>query len=112
MIDEALARVEETDERWWEAEIHRAKGELLLSLAAENAFEAEACFERASEIARGQSAKSLELRAAMSLARLWQGKNESDKARALLAPLYRQFTAGFATADLVDARTLLDELGR
>jgi len=112
VIDEALARVEETDERWWEAEIHRAKGELLLSLTAENVSEAEVCFERASEIARGQSAKSLELRAAMSLARLWQRMNESDKACALLTPVYRQFTAGFDTTDLIDARALLDELGR
>jgi predicted ATPase len=86
VIDEALAQVEATDERWWQAEIHRVKGELLLSLAAARTLEAEACFEQAIAIARGQSAKSLELRAATSLARLWRSKGRSDEAGACLAP--------------------------
>jgi adenylate cyclase len=110
VIDEALAQVEATDERWWEAEIHRVRGDLLLSLAAENALEAEACFERAIEIARRQSAKSLELRAATSLARLWQSKGRSDEAGALLTPIYGWITEGFDSADLKDAKALLDRI--
>jgi predicted ATPase/class 3 adenylate cyclase len=111
VIDKALAQVGATDERWWEAEIHRVRGELLLSLTAENALEAEACFERAIGIARRQSAKSLELRGATSLARLWQDKGRSDEASALLAPIYGWFTEGFNTADLKDAKELLERIG-
>jgi predicted ATPase len=111
VIDEALARVEATDERWWEAEIYRLRGELLLSLAEENALDAEACFERAIAIARSQTAKSLELRATTSLARLWQRNDRTAAASALLAPIYGWFTEGFDTADLKEAKALLDELG-
>jgi predicted ATPase len=110
VIDEALAQVEATDERWWEAEIHRLRGELLLSLAAENALDAETCFKRAIGIARRQSAKSLELRAATSLARLWARRGERQRGRALLADTYSWFTEGFDTLDLVDAKSLLAEL--
>jgi len=111
VLDEALALVEETDERWWEAEIHRLKGELLLSLSIENAAVAEACYERAISIARSQSAKSLELRAGTSLARLWQSKGRSDEAAALLTPIYGWFTEGFDSADLKEAKALLDGIG-
>lgn len=111
VIDEALVQVEATDERWWEAEIHRVRGELLLSLTAENALEAETCFERAIAVARSQSAKSLELRAGTSLARLWQSKGRSDEAGALLTPIYGWFTEGFDSADLRDAKALLDGIG-
>jgi predicted ATPase len=86
VVEEALTCVEATDERWWEAEIYRLRGELLLSLGEENALEAEACFERAITISRNQTAKSLELRAAMGLARLWQRKGRTGPASALLAP--------------------------
>jgi predicted ATPase/class 3 adenylate cyclase len=106
-LEEALARVEKTGERWWEAEIHRVKGELL---RARNAAEAEVLFERALAIARGQSAKSLELRAAMSLARLRQDQGRRADGRAVLEPVFAWFTEGFATTDLVEARGLLEAL--
>jgi class 3 adenylate cyclase/predicted ATPase len=112
VIGDALARVEETDERWWEAEAHRLKGELLLSLSTENASEVEACFRQATAIAISQHSKSLELRAAISHARLWQGMNENGKARALLMPVYCQLATQVETADLIDARTVLDKLGQ
>jgi predicted ATPase len=110
VLDEALALAEEMDERWWEAELHRLKGQLLLSLTADNAAATEACYERAINVARGQGAKSLELRAATSLARLWHRQGKVESARELLAPIYAWFTEGFDTPDLKDARALLDEL--
>ncbi len=94
----------------WDAEFHRLKGVLLLSLSDGNGTEAEACFKQAIEIARGQSAKSFELRAAMELARLWQGQGKRSEARELLAPVYGWFTEGFDTADLKNAKALLDDL--
>ena len=90
--------------------MHRLKGELLLTRSAEKHAEAETCFHQALDVARRQQAKSLELRAAMSLARLWQQQGKRDDAYALLAPLYGWFTEGFDTADLQEARALLDAL--
>ena len=88
----------------------RLQGALLLQQAIPDAAQAEACFQQALAIARRQQAKSWELRAAMSLARLWQCQGKRDDARALLAPLYGWFTEGFDTADLQEAKALLDEL--
>ena len=111
-IDEALALVQQHQETFCEAELYRLKGELLLSLAAGHAAEAEACFHQALDIARRQQAKSWELRAATSLARLWQQQGKRAEAQALLAPVYDWFTEGFDTADLQEAKALLEELGR
>ena len=109
-LAEALDIVERTGERRWEPEVYRLKGELLLSRSAKDRSEAETCFNQAIEVARGQQARSLELRAATSLARLWQGRDKISQARELLAPVYDWFTEGFDTADLKDAKALLDEL--
>jgi len=110
MLDEALAAVQKTGERWWEAELYRLKGELILAASAEDSAEAEAYFQHAIDIARRQQAKSLELRAAMSLSRLWQQQGKSDAARGLLAPVYGWFTEGFETADLQEAKALREVL--
>ena len=110
VLAEALAAVDQTGERWWEAELHRLKGELLLWQAVLNEHQAEACFHQALDIARHQQAKSLELRAATSLSRLWQQQGKCIEARELLAPVYDWFTEGFDTADLQEAKALLDEL--
>ena len=110
VLDEVLALAEEMDERWWEAEPHRLKGQLLLSLTADNAAETEACYERAINVARSQGAKSLELRAAISLSRLWHAQGRIETARELLTPIYAWFTEGFDTPDLTEAKALLDEL--
>jgi predicted ATPase len=110
MLEEALALVDQYEERYWEAEIHRLKGESLLARSAENQVEAEACLHKALAVARHQGAKSLELRAAMSLARLWQRQGKRAEAHALLAPIYGWFTEGFDTTDLQEAKTLLEEL--
>jgi predicted ATPase len=107
---EALTAVHKTGERFYEAELHRIQGELLLVRSAENHGKAEASFQQALLVARYQQAKSLELRAAMSLARLWQHQGKRATAQALLAPIYGWFTEGFDTADL-DARALLEALG-
>jgi predicted ATPase len=112
MLAEALAAVEHSEERWWEAELYRLKGELLLARAAEHRAEAEACFHQALAVARQQQAKSLELRAATSLSRLWQQQGKRAEAYELLAPIYGWFTEGFDTADLQEAKALLAELGR
>jgi predicted ATPase len=111
-LDEALALVAETEERWWEAELYRLKGELLLSLSTSNAAEAEACYHLAITVAQRQSAKMLELRAAMSLARLWRDQDKGTVAHDLLAAVRGWFTEGFDTPDLQEAKALLDELGR
>jgi len=108
---EALALVEKHEVRLWEAELYRLKGELLRQSSTDNVTEAESCFHRAISIAQNQSAKSWELRAATSLARLWQSQGRRDEARELLAPVYDWFTEGFDTADLIEAKALLDELG-
>jgi predicted ATPase len=108
-LAEAHTLVKQHEERWWEAEIYRLRGVLLLKHPVMQQ-EAEACFQRAMDVARRQEAKSLELRAAMSLSRLWQRQGKRDEARELLAPLYSWFTEGFDTADLQEAKALLDEL--
>jgi predicted ATPase len=109
LLEEALVAVHSTGERFYEAELHRLKGELLL-LATDKEAEAEACFQQALAIARHQQAKSWELRAAMSLSRLWQQQGKRTAARELLAPVYGWFTEGFDTADLHEAKALLETL--
>jgi predicted ATPase len=105
-----LAQALRGAERRWEAEAHRLSGELLLAQSAGNRGEAEACFGRALEVARRQSARSLELRAATSLARLWGEGGRRADARELLTSVYGWFTEGFDTADLRQAKALLEEL--
>jgi predicted ATPase len=109
-LAEAHTLVEQHEERWQEAEICRLRGVLLLRQTGTPQAEAEACFQQALDIARRQQAKSLELRAAMSLTRLWQQQGKRAEARELLAPLYGWFTEGFDTADLQAAKALLREL--
>ena len=108
VLAEALEAVHHTGECWWEAELYRLKGELLQAAGSGN--EAEACFHQAFDVARRQQAKSLELRAAISLSRLWQPQGKPDAARHLLAESYGWFTEGFDTADLREAKALLEEL--
>jgi predicted ATPase len=102
--------VEQQEERWWKAEVCRLRGVLLLRQPGTPQAEAEAWLQRALDIARRQQAKSLELRAALSLSRLWQQQGRRDEAHALLAPVYHWFTEGFDTADLQEAKGLLEEL--
>jgi predicted ATPase len=125
-VTEALARVEKTGERWYEAELHRLKGELTLrqfqvssskfqvanpqSPIPNPQADAEACFLKAIDVSRKQQAKSLELRAAMSLARLWRQQGKRKQARRMLADIYGWFTEGFDTTDLHEAKALLEEL--
>jgi predicted ATPase len=110
-IAEALALVASTKERFYEAEIYRLKGELLLKQGGpDTAAEAETCFRQALDIAQVQSAKSWELRAATSLARLRRDQGKRAEAHDLLAPVYGWFSEGFDTADLKDAKALLEEL--
>jgi predicted ATPase len=129
LLAEAFAVVDNNEEHFYEAELYRLKGELTLQQCnvqgatfkvanprsliphSQAEAEAEACFLKAIDIARTQQAKSLELRAAMSLARLWQHQGKQAEARELLAPIYGWFTEGFDTADLHDAKALLNELG-
>ena len=94
--------------RWGSAEVHRLRGELLL--LADHSRDAETCLERALAAARLQSARLLELRAAVSLARLWRDQGERAKARDLLSPIYDWFTEGFDAPDLKDAKALLEQL--
>jgi predicted ATPase len=110
LLAEALAHVEHTGERYCEAEVYRIKGELLLQQAVPDAPQAEECFQQALAVARRQQARSWELRAAMSLSRLWQQQGKCTEARELLAPIYGWFTEGFDTLDLQEARALLDTL--
>jgi len=110
VLTEALTVVEQTGERSYEAEIHRLTGQLLLARSGAPHTEAEACFRRALDVARHQQAKSWELRAAMSLSRLWQRQGKRHDARQVLAEVYGWFTEGFETADLQEAKTLLEEL--
>jgi predicted ATPase len=109
-LAEAHTLMEQQEERWWEAEVSRLRGVLLLRQPGTPQAEAEACFQRALDIARRQQAKSLELRAALSLARLWQQQGKRSEAYNLLAPIYSWFTEGFDTADLQEAKALLEEL--
>ena len=110
VFDAALAAVRDTGERMYEAELYRLKGELVRIQSTDHAVEAESCLHQALAIACRQQAKSLELRAAMSLARLWQHQDKRADAYALLAPIYGWFTEGFDTADLQEAKALLDAL--
>jgi class 3 adenylate cyclase/predicted ATPase len=109
-LAEAHTLMEQYQERYWEAEIARLQGVVLLRQPGTSPAEAEACFRQALDVARHQEAKSLELRAAMSLSRLWQRQGKCTEARALLAPIYSWFTEGFDTADLQEAKTLLAKL--
>jgi predicted ATPase len=108
LLVEALAMVDK--DPWYEAEVHRIKGELLLLQPVPDAPQAEACFQQALAVARRQQAKSWELRAAMSLARLWQQQGKRAEAYELLALIYGWFTEGFDTADLQEAQALLEAL--
>jgi predicted ATPase len=110
ILDEALTLVNTTGERVYEAEIHRLRGDLLLQLSWNDVAEAESCFHKAFAVARDQQAKSWELRAATSLARLWHQQGKRQEAYDLLASVYNWFTEGFDTADLKDAKALLDAL--
>ena len=110
LIAEAEEFMARTGERLAEAWVHRVKGELLLAREPSDPAGAEVSFREALDVARRQSAKSSELRAATSLARLWQRQSKRDEARDLLAPVYAWFTEGFDTKDLRDAKALLEEL--
>jgi predicted ATPase len=118
-LEEALTLMEKTGERYYEAELHRQRGKLLLRREAkshavqgsQDQHEAETCFQHAFDVARQQQATSLELRAAMSLSRLWQRQGKRQEAYDLLAPTYGWFTEGFDTADLQEAKALIEELG-
>jgi len=109
-IDDAIEKVERSKEKWGEAEVHRIAGEIALKSLAPDPEKAEAYFEHALAVARQQQAKSWELRAAMSMARLWRDQGKRQQARDLLAPVYGWFTEGFDTLDLKEAKALLDEL--
>jgi class 3 adenylate cyclase/predicted ATPase len=109
-LTEALTLMDTTGERVWEPELYRLKGALLLQQHAGNQTEAESCFQQAIAIAQNQQAKSLELRTATSLARLWQSQGKRDEARQVLGDVYGWFTEGFDTADLKEAKALLDAL--
>ena len=110
MLAEAQALVDKIGGHYYAAEPYRLQGELLLAHAAEQQAEAITCFQHALTIARRQQVKALELRAATSLARLWQRQGKRAEAHELLAPVYGWFTEGFDTADLQEAKVLLDAL--
>lgn len=108
IVDEALAEARTHSERWWDAEVHRLRGELLLAQGTD-AEEIEAALLRAIEIACAQQARSLELRATMSLARWWMARDRSNEARQQLGKIYAWFTEGFDTPDLQAAQSLLTQ---
>jgi predicted ATPase len=108
VLADAFTLVAETEARWWEAELYRLQGVLLLQLPLPDVDQAEACFQQALEVARGQQAKALELRAALSLGRLWQSQGKREATRQLPASIYGWFTEGFDTPDLQAARALLE----
>jgi predicted ATPase len=110
VLAEAMTLVDTTEERWWEAELSRLTGVLLLQLPSPDVSRAEAAFQQALDVARRQEAKALKLRAALSLARLWLRQGKCDAARQLLAPIYGWFTEGFDTDDLRQAKAVLDQL--
>jgi predicted ATPase len=110
VLAEALTLVAETEARWWEAELHRLQGALLVQLPIPDIPQAAACFQQALDVARSQQARSLELRAAISLSWLWQQQGQRAAARELLAPLYGWFSEGFDTPDLQAAKALLAAL--
>ena len=109
-IDDAIDKVARSKEKWCEAEVHRIAGEIALGSPQPEDAKAETYFERALAVARQQQAKSWELRAAMSMARLWRSHGKSQQARELLAPVYGWFAEGFDTLDLKEAKALLAEL--
>jgi predicted ATPase len=109
-IDDAIKMMATTKETWFEAEVLREAGEIARMSLGPEGMKPETYFERALAIARAQQAKSLELRAAMSMARLWRDQHKQDGARDLLAPVYNWFTEGFDTLDLKEAKALRDEL--
>jgi predicted ATPase len=109
-IEEATTLIETTNERWCEAELNRTVGEIALISPERDAAKAEAYFKRALAVARQQKAKSWELRAAMSMARLWRDQGKRQQAHDLLAPVYDWFTEGFDTLDLKEAKALLEQL--
>jgi class 3 adenylate cyclase/predicted ATPase len=110
-LGEALRIAHQNAEHYWEAELHRMRGELYRAQSVDHWADSETCFHEALNVARGQNAKSLELRAALSLARLWRDQERRREAHDLLAPIYDWFTEGFDTADLVEAKAVLVELG-
>src|SRR5262249_22199942 len=110
VLDEALGLVQRTGERHGEADLYRLKGELLLALPAAHQAEAEACFRQAIAIARSQGAKSWELRAVLSLSRLYHQQGRTEDARPMLAEIYGWFREGFDTADLQEAKALLEAI--
>jgi predicted ATPase len=109
-IGEAMTKVETTKEKWCEAEVHRTAGEITLLSPEPDAAKAESYFERALAVAQAQQAKSWELRAATSMARLWRDQGKRQQALDLLAPVHGWFTEGFETLDLKEAKARLDEL--
>ncbi len=109
-LGKALSVIETTKEKWFEAEVNRRAGEVALLTSRPDQAKAEAYFEHALNVSRAQQAKSLELRASMSLARLWRDQGKAEQARELLAPVCGWFTEGFETRDLKEAKTLLEEL--
>jgi len=109
-IDEAMAAAETANESWYEAEINRIAGEIALKLPRQDAVKADVYFDRALMVAHQQQAKSWELRAAMSVARLWRDQGKCIEARDLLATIYGWFTEGFDTRDLKEAKALLEAL--
>ena len=111
VLTEALTLADTTGDHLCEPELYRLKGVLLLQQNADNQIKAENCFHHALEIARTQQAKSFELRTATSLARLWHSQGKHDEARQVLGDVYNWFTEGFDTADLKDAKALLEVLG-
>src|SRR5262249_16209462 len=110
-VAEALAAAQATGERWGEAELYRLRGVLLLRQTGTPPEEAETCLRRGLGVARRPETKALEVRGAVSVSRLWQQQSKQDEARELLTPIYSWFTEGFDTADLQQAKGLLDELG-
>ena len=110
LVNRCLDEAHRSRQQLWEAELHRLQGEILLSRSPQNLPDAQGCFEEAINVAREQGAKTLELRAAMSLAQLWRDQDNPGDARGLLSPIYDWFTEGFDTPDLKEAKTLLDQL--
>ena len=111
-IDDAIDKVERSKEKWCEAEANRIAGEVALKSPARDTQKAQKYFERALSVARQQQQKSWELRAAMSMARLWRDQGKVREARELLAPVYGWFTEGFDTRDLREAKVLLGTLAQ
>jgi predicted ATPase len=110
VIETAARRARESDEHWYEAELHRIKGELLLGHVVPDQEQAETCFQRAYSVATNQGARSLELRAAISLSRLWHKQGKTAEARRLLIQSYEWFSEGFETGDLKQAKALLEDI--